>query len=101
MPDFEINEKAFKSELTKVFSTNGLSSMLSLNKVEKFYALTVRMLEENEKYNLTAITEPSKSPSAVIFSGNCASGRRSLSEVFTGFSPAQMHIATKKAVKHT
>lgn len=60
MPDFEINEKAFKSELTKVFSANGLSSALSLEKVEKFYRLTVRMLEENEKYNLTAIIEPSK-----------------------------------------
>ena len=60
MPTFEINEKSFKSELTKVFSANGLSSMLSLEKVEKFYQLTVRMLEENEKYNLTAITEPSK-----------------------------------------
>ena len=60
MPAFEINEKSFKSELTKVFSANGLSSMLSLDKVEKFYRLTVRMLEENEKYNLTAITEPSK-----------------------------------------
>jgi 16S rRNA (guanine527-N7)-methyltransferase len=60
MPNFEINEKSFKSELTKVFSANGLSSALSLEKVEKFYQLTVRMLEENEKYNLTAITEPSK-----------------------------------------
>ena len=60
MANIELNEKAFKSELTKVFSMNGLSSMLSLEKVEKFYALTVRMLEENEKYNLTAITEPSK-----------------------------------------
>lgn len=56
----EINEKAFKSELTKVFGANGLSSLLSLERVEKFYRLTVRMLEENEKYNLTAITEPDK-----------------------------------------
>ena len=60
MANFEINEKTFKSELTKVFNMNGLSSMLSIDKVDKFYALTVRMLEENEKYNLTAITEPSK-----------------------------------------
>ena len=56
----EINEKAFKSELTKVFGANGLSSLLSLERVEKFYRLTVRMLEENEKYNLTAITETDK-----------------------------------------
>ena len=34
--------------------------MLSLDICQRFYALTVRMLEENEKYNLTAITEPSK-----------------------------------------
>ncbi len=60
MPAFEINEKSFKSELTKVFSANGLSSNLNMDKVDKFYRLTVRMLEENEKYNLTAITEPSK-----------------------------------------
>ena len=56
----EINDKAFKSELTKVFGANGLSSLLSLERVEKFYRLTVRMLEENEKYNLTAITETDK-----------------------------------------
>ncbi|MBQ7374491.1 MAG: 16S rRNA (guanine(527)-N(7))-methyltransferase RsmG [Clostridia bacterium] len=56
----EINEKAFKSELTKVFGANRLSSLLSLERVEKFYRLTVRMLEENEKYNLTAITETDK-----------------------------------------
>ena len=61
MANFEINEKTFKSELTKVFNMNGLSSMLSIDKVDKFYALTVRMLEEIEKYNLTAITEPSLS----------------------------------------
>lgn len=56
----EIDKKSFTSGLTKAFSANGMSSLLSLEKNEKFYALTVRMLEENEKYNLTAITEPSK-----------------------------------------
>ncbi len=56
----EINEKAFKSEITRVFGANGLSSLLSIERVDKLYRLTVRMLEENEKYNLTAITEPSK-----------------------------------------
>ena len=34
--------------------------MLNLASAEKFYELTVRMLEENEKYNLTAIKEPKK-----------------------------------------
>lgn len=56
----EINKKDFTSKLTKVFSANGLSSMLSIERMETFYALTVRMLEENEKYNLTAITDIDK-----------------------------------------
>ncbi len=56
----EINEQTFKSELSRVFKKNGLASLLNIEKSEKFYRLTVRMLEENEKYNLTAITEPSK-----------------------------------------
>ncbi len=55
-----INEQEFKSYITKIFSQNGLSSYLSQERVEKFLALTERMLEENEKYNLTAITEPKK-----------------------------------------
>ena len=55
-----IDKKSFTSTLTKVFSANGMSSLLSLEKMEKFYDLTVRMLEENEKYNLTAIKEPDK-----------------------------------------
>ena len=56
----EINKQSFISELTRVFSLNGLGKYLSMDVSEKFYALTVRMLEENEKYNLTAIKEPDK-----------------------------------------
>ena len=56
----EINEQSFKSTLARAFSENGLSSYLSMDKSEKFLALTRRMLEENEKYNLTAITDPEK-----------------------------------------
>lgn len=56
----EIKIQDFKSKLTKVFSENGLSSYLSIETVEKFYKLTVRMLTENEKYNLTAITDIDK-----------------------------------------
>ena len=56
----EINEKDFISELTKIFAENGLSSLLSQERCVKFLALTKRMLEENEKYNLTAITQPEK-----------------------------------------
>ena len=56
----EINEQSFSSELSRVFKANGLASLLNIEKSEKFLLLTKRMLEENEKYNLTAITEPSK-----------------------------------------
>ena len=56
----EINKQLFTSNLTKIFSSNSLSSLLSMEIMEKFYLLTVRMLEENEKYNLTAITDPDK-----------------------------------------
>ena len=55
-----IPEKSFFSLLTKVFADNQLSSLLAKDSADKFYRLTVRMLEENEKYNLTAITDPEK-----------------------------------------
>lgn len=54
------DEKQFISRLTKVFDKNGLSSMLNMERAEKFMLLTKVMLEENEKYNLTAIKEPNK-----------------------------------------
>lgn len=56
----EIKPQDFRSKMTKIFSQNGLSSYLSLERVEQFYNLTVRMLCENEKYNLTAITDVDK-----------------------------------------
>ncbi len=56
----ELNEQEFKSKLSCVFKANGLSQFLNIEKSEKFLTLTQVMLEENEKYNLTAITEPSK-----------------------------------------
>ena len=56
----EINKQDFASKLTKVFKENGLSSMLSIERMESFYRLTERMLTENEKYNLTAITDIDK-----------------------------------------
>ena len=55
-----IDKNSFLSELTRVFSLNGISKLLSAKKSEMLYQLTVRMLEENEKYNLTAITDPNK-----------------------------------------
>ena len=56
----EIKIQDFRSKITKIFSANGLASHLSLDKVEQFYNLTVRLLTENEKYNLTAITDLDK-----------------------------------------
>ncbi len=56
----QINENLFRSQLLKIFKANGMGSLLNSEKSEKFIALTKRMLEENEKYNLTAITEPNK-----------------------------------------
>ncbi len=53
-----MEKKEFISKLTKVFGENGLGKLLSLEICEKFFLLTQRMLEENEKYNLTAITDP-------------------------------------------
>ena len=55
-----INEKEFLAEITSVFKKNSLSALLSKEKAEKLFLLTNRLLEENEKYNLTAITEPQK-----------------------------------------
>jgi len=55
-----IDEKSFKSNLTRVFRENKLASLLSSDKVDKFLLLTERLINENEKYNLTAITEPDK-----------------------------------------
>ena len=55
-----IEKQSFISKLTKVFGDNGFSKLLSLEVSEKFLALTERMLEENEKYNLTAITDIDK-----------------------------------------
>lgn len=55
-----MDEKKFISRLNKVFDTNGLGDMLNIERSEKLLHLTKRMLEENEKYNLTAITDPDK-----------------------------------------
>lgn len=55
-----INETLFLEEINEVFEKNGLAALINNQKAESFLALTKRMLEENEKYNLTAITETSK-----------------------------------------
>ena len=55
-----IEKQAFISKFTKVFKDNGFGNMISLDIAEIFFKLTERMLEENEKYNLTAITDVDK-----------------------------------------
>jgi 16S rRNA (guanine527-N7)-methyltransferase len=56
----EVNEQEFKAELSRVFKENGLASYLNAEKSDKFYLFTKRLIEENEKYNLTAIKEPKR-----------------------------------------
>ena len=56
----KIEKNVFLSLLNGIFKENRLSSLLSAERCEKFYELTVYMLSENEKYNLTAIKEPEK-----------------------------------------
>lgn len=55
-----IEKQSFISTLTKVFKDNGFGSMLSLDVSEVFFKLTEIMLQENEKFNLTAITDVDK-----------------------------------------
>ena len=56
----EINKQDFTSKINKIFAENKLSSMLSPATLEQFYLLTVHLLTENEKFNLTAITDVDK-----------------------------------------
>ena len=51
---------SFIAELSAVFDKNGLLHLLDEEKAEKLFRLTEILITENEKYNLTAITEPSK-----------------------------------------
>ena len=52
-----MDKNEFISKLTVAFSNNGLAKLLSQEKSDKLYLFTERLLSENEKYNLTAITE--------------------------------------------
>ena len=56
----KLREDEFISTLTTVFKNNGFNKLINLDKAKKFYTLTEYMLAENEKYNLTAITDPQK-----------------------------------------
>lgn len=54
------DENKFLSEIARVFQANGLGSLLNMERSKKFLKLTDVLITENEKYNLTAITEPDK-----------------------------------------
>ena len=56
----EFNKKEIISVINRIFEKNGLSALLSAKKAEDLAALTEFLISENEKYNLTAITEPSR-----------------------------------------
>jgi len=51
------DKKEFLSLLTDTFGANQMSELIDADKADAFFELTVRMLEENKKYNLTAITD--------------------------------------------
>ena len=53
-----LNRKEFSAEMMRVFKENGMGNLINMEKCEKLLSLTERMLEENEKYNLTAIKDP-------------------------------------------
>jgi 16S rRNA (guanine527-N7)-methyltransferase len=55
-----MNDKEFISYLTRAFSENGISGYLNLERCEAFLQLTRFLLSENQKYNLTAITDEKK-----------------------------------------
>ena len=52
-----VDRKEFLGLLTKTFEANGMTDLLDGEKSDRLYSLTVRLLEENKKYNLTAITD--------------------------------------------
>ena len=56
----EFNKKEIISVITRIFNKNALSSLLSIKKAEDLAALTEYLIEENQKYNLTAIKEPER-----------------------------------------
>lgn len=51
------DKKEFLSLLTDSFGANQMSDFIDSEKADAFFELTVRLLEENKKYNLTAITD--------------------------------------------
>ena len=66
----EFDAAAFGATLGRAFSENGIGGMLSFDRVKTLTAMTERLLTENEKYNLTALTDPGKI--ALLHYADCA-----------------------------
>lgn len=48
----------FEAELYRIFTCNRLEGYLTPARAEQFYTLTLHLLRENERFNLTAVTDP-------------------------------------------
>ena len=55
-----MDEKQFGSLISHIFGKNDMGKYLSFARTQEFYKLTQRLITENEKYNLTAITDPER-----------------------------------------
>ena len=55
-----LSDSEFISYISKAFKENGLGQYLTRDGAQKFLTLTKFMLEENEKFNLTAIKDEKK-----------------------------------------
>ena len=53
-----IEPPSFRGELIRVFSENGLVTLLTEERADALTAFAVRLVETNEKFNLTAIKTP-------------------------------------------
>lgn len=53
-----MNQTAFSEAFREIFCANGLADSVSPETELLFFRLTERMLVENKKYNLTAVTDP-------------------------------------------
>lgn len=69
VPTFD--EGTFSGVLQKTFAENSLTKYLNFERTQAFATLTRRLLEENAKYNLTAIREPEKI--ALLHYADCVS----------------------------
>ncbi len=58
--EIRLDKDDFFAEYRRIFTENSLSHFIRDEYMEKFYALTEYMLEQNAVMNLTAITDPSE-----------------------------------------